>query len=97
MKTLKRFQLLDALKVEKERIGKKAQQLILGGYGGYPGYNDGDTICKIFTSGCHCGVHLGYIFCKPTNQGNCMQHCHNVASAAFGDDYCCVCDIAPEW
>jgi len=38
MQTLKRFQLLDARKVQKERIGKKAQQLILGGYGKYDGF-----------------------------------------------------------
>ena len=34
MQTLKRFQLLDARKVQEERISKKAQQSILGGYEG---------------------------------------------------------------
>ena len=35
METLKRFQLLDAKKVQGDIIRKKLQQYILGGYGGY--------------------------------------------------------------
>jgi len=46
MQTLKRLTLLDAKKVQGNRIGKKAQLSILGGYGGY-GSGGYPKICNL--------------------------------------------------
>ena len=90
MQTLKRLTLLDAKKVQAERIGKKAQQAILGGYGD----GDGGVWCRVFSEGCHCGTVYGDI----KYYGD--APCNVVAAAIFGGsiyDYCCQCGIEPDW
>ena len=92
MRTLKKRFILDAEIEQNDKLSKQAQKYFLGG-----GYGNEPVWCKIFTSACHCGDHLGWMTC-PTNDSTCLLMCIDFAKEVFGEtDPCCKCGVDPEW
>ena len=93
METLKRFNLLDAKKVLEERISKKGQQRILGGYGGYdqfhPPTDQHGIYCWVYGDNGWHGPQIGSLWCLATTDVlECERRCNDHYSYVDGRCYC---------